>query len=316
MTLESTTAKGHVSADELSSMISQSYNLKELKQTVDQIFNAMFDTFGQSNASRETQKLVAQTLMGKKGEKVQFFFFQPQPLAQSSESTILPLIKIGKSHLKSYVLQKGHTKSICSPERIEFHEEGVKRGIAPKIYRCKSDANLYVMKFMNQGDLCQFLQKNSGLGRDARLHIALEICRIVHLLHDEMHVYHRDIKLENFLVDIDLQGSTHIYISDFGFASESPYDSTFKGTIDYCSPESEKLLHKSITEEFYDLRLSDLYSLGATLFSLLTNFNIDEEIKKYPTKENEASPNEVIKQSLIMLLCFWHNLNMTDCIHI
>ena len=55
-------------------------------------------------------------------------------------------------------------------------------------------------------------------------------------LHDQSNVCHRDLKLENILIDERNQ----VKIIDFGFSVNTPYDSKLKvfcGTPSYMAPE-------------------------------------------------------------------------------
>jgi serine/threonine protein kinase len=152
---------------------------------------------------------------------------------------------------------------------------------------------------MNQGDLCQFLSQKSDLSRDARLGIAYEVVYIIYQLHEEMHIYHRDIKLENFLVDTPEEGVIKISITDFGFATKKPFANDFKGTLDYCAPESLPFLHNRDRLHFYDLKQADLYSLGATVYSLLAGKNLDEQLKKIMSKDKSRDTLESTRLELI-----------------
>lgn len=77
-------------------------------------------------------------------------------------------------------------------------------------------------------------------------------------------IIHRDIKPDNILVN--RQGKLKVYLVDFGFAHIGDKDvaisSVVKGTLGFMPPE--QLYNRQLTEA------SDLYSLGLTLLSLLT----------------------------------------------
>lgn len=94
-------------------------------------------------------------------------------------------------------------------------------------------------------ELSAYVLRETGLGLQAA--------------HD-MGILHRDIKPSNILVSFDGQ----VKLTDFGMASliESGQSDTVRGTLAYLAPEHA--LGEPIT------RASDLFSLGATFFEMLT----------------------------------------------
>lgn len=94
-------------------------------------------------------------------------------------------------------------------------------------------------------------------------HIAIALLTILIYLQNRIPVViHRDIKLENILVDDQM----NVYLIDFGFArvgnGEVGISSVVKGTLGFMPPE--QLFNRQLTEA------SDLYGLGITLICLLT----------------------------------------------
>ena len=58
-------------------------------------------------------------------------------------------------------------------------------------------------------------------------------------------IYHRDLKLENFLIKKESNGKIYLYLTDFGCSKNSNPDPKriktekgyFKGTVEYSAPE-------------------------------------------------------------------------------
>ena len=87
----------------------------------------------------------------------------------------------------------------------------------------------------------------------------------------EKKAVHRDLKLENILVDDGL----NLKIADFGFATYKKISklSSYRGTKTYMAPEIKE-------GKVYDGRLSDVFSAGVILFIIVLGIFPFSEAKK------------------------------------
>lgn len=89
-------------------------------------------------------------------------------------------------------------------------------------------------------------------------------------MHNKAKVIHRDLKLENILVDEEM----NVQICDFGFASSRNTSSLKgrKGTKTYMAPEIKQ-------GKVYDGKKIDVFSLGVIMYILATgNFPFLESL--------------------------------------
>ncbi len=120
----------------------------------------------------------------------------------------------------------------------------------------------YSMKYVPGCSLADLLAR--GLIPNARAAAFLEpVARAVHFAH-EHGILHRDLKPRNILVDAD----NRPYVSDFGLAkilaaTEMTHAGECLGTPSFMAPEQSRDAARVTTA-------SDVYSLGATLYALLT----------------------------------------------
>lgn len=99
------------------------------------------------------------------------------------------------------------------------------------------------------------------------LRVALSLAEILHELHARR-IIHRDIKPANILCAHNLD---QVHIIDFGIAARQSEDSkkplgpgALEGTLAYISPEQTGRMNRIVDHR------SDLYSLGVTLYEMLT----------------------------------------------
>jgi serine/threonine protein kinase len=119
-----------------------------------------------------------------------------------------------------------------------------------------------VTELASKGDLLDFLNNNgSRLSEGAARTIFTELVHAVIYLHEVAHLVHRDLKLENVLID----RNGHIRIIDFGFSKlfsdHSDLFTSSCGSPAYVAPEI-------ITGTRYTTAV-DVWSLGVMLYALV-----------------------------------------------
>jgi serine/threonine protein kinase len=169
-----------------------------------------------------------------------------------------------------------------------------------------------VMEYIDGANLQKYVDTKGPLPWKTALNIVIQSCRGLQHAH-ERNMVHRDIKPGNILVD----KSGQVKILDLGLARsfEQKKDNLTQdlsdgkdvmGSIDYISPE------QAIGSEKIDIR-ADIYSLGATLYTLVTGRPpvegttaqklIQHQLKQPPLlhKLNPEIPPEVSQAVLKML---------------
>lgn len=145
------------------------------------------------------------------------------------------------------------------------------------VYACqlvavyRDEVHTYVVtSFATEGDLFSWCETGGppGLAREIEVRaLARQIFQSVQQLHD-LSITHRDLSLENILLNKAPDSSLQIHIIDFGMASNKRrFQNCVRGKASYQAPE----MH---LDAEYDAFLSDAFSLGVTLYAVL--------LKDYP----------------------------------
>uniref|UniRef100_A0A6B2L274 non-specific serine/threonine protein kinase n=1 Tax=Arcella intermedia TaxID=1963864 RepID=A0A6B2L274_9EUKA len=115
-----------------------------------------------------------------------------------------------------------------------------------------------VMDYCPGGPLFDLIQEHGPMSEeDSKFYIS-QIIAVVNYLH-KLGYLHRDIKPDNFLIDMD----GHMKMCDFGFSEliSAPSNGIIVGSMSYISPEVVTTAHYSTK--------SDWYSVGVILFECL-----------------------------------------------
>lgn len=127
-----------------------------------------------------------------------------------------------------------------------------------------------VMEYVTGGllfDLCQTMQ---GMGEDAGRFFMMQLLDSVQYMHN-LRCVHRDLKLENILVDDNL----NLKVADFGFAVYKSIETlnSYRGTMTYMAPEIK-------LGQTYDGTQVDLFSIGVIIFIIVQGIFPFKEAKK------------------------------------
>lgn len=126
-----------------------------------------------------------------------------------------------------------------------------------------------VMEYIDGTNLQKYLDTKGPLPWKTALNIVVQACKGLQHAH-ERNMVHRDIKPANILVDkggqvkiLDLGLARSFQISQDNLTQDLSDGKDIMGSIDYIAPE------QAIANNVVDIR-ADIYSLGATLYSLIT----------------------------------------------
>jgi tetratricopeptide (TPR) repeat protein len=129
----------------------------------------------------------------------------------------------------------------------------------------------FVMELVDGAPITQYCDAKSLTLRE-RIGVFISVCQAIQHAHQKG-IIHRDLKPSNILV-AEHDGKPTVKVIDFGLAKALGHQArdatvmtnvgTVVGTLDYMSPEQAALTRQDI-----DTR-SDVYSLGAVLYELLT----------------------------------------------
>jgi serine/threonine protein kinase len=116
-----------------------------------------------------------------------------------------------------------------------------------------------VMEFVQGGLLFDLCQNLGAMGEDAGRFFLHQMLESVEFMHSRR-VVHRDLKLENILIDDNL----NLKLADFGFACYKNIDTlnSYRGTMTYMAPEIKESKQYKGTQV-------DMFSIGVILFIIV-----------------------------------------------
>jgi serine/threonine protein kinase len=127
-----------------------------------------------------------------------------------------------------------------------------------------------VMENVTGGLLFDLCQTMGAMGEDAGRFFMTQLVNSLDYMHN-LRCVHRDLKLENILVDDKL----NLKIADFGFACYKSIDQlkSYRGTMTYMAPEIKE-------GKTYDGTQVDLFSVGVIIFIIVQGIFPFKEARK------------------------------------
>ena len=130
------------------------------------------------------------------------------------------------------------------------------------VYDVGEEDGIYyiVMELVEGITLKNYIEKKSRLSIKEAISIAIQVSMGIEAAHNN-HIIHRDIKPQNIIISKDGK----VKVTDFGIAkaaTSNTITSNVMGSVHYTSPEQAR--------GGYSDEKSDIYSLGVTMFEMLT----------------------------------------------
>lgn len=166
-----------------------------------------------------------------------------------------------------------------------------------------------IMEFVQGGLLFDLCQTMGAMGEDAGRFFLHQMLESVDYMH-QRRVVHRDLKLENILIDDNL----NLKVADFGFACYKNIDAlkSYRGTMTYMAPEIKEGKQYKGTEV-------DMFSIGVILFIIVQGIFpfkearkeeyfykllLDGKIDTYFQKVNGTNLSDDFKDLILRFFCY------------
>ncbi len=186
----------------------------------------------------------------------------------ASDKNLGGVLRAVKEMVQSYIEGEQHEKAVADFKRESMLLTSLEHNSIPTIYDYffdEQEARFYlVMKYISGGDLSARLRATveGRLDEKTVTEWAIQIADVLDYLHNRQPpIVYRDLKPANIMVDAN---SGRAMLIDFGIArwvNKEEKGVTAVGTMGYAPPE---LFSGNVEPR------SDIYSLGSTLFHLLT----------------------------------------------
>ena len=152
------------------------------------------------------------------------------------------------------------------------------------------------MEFAGNGDISGYVKKHGAITESLAFVWFNQVSDGLNYLHTEVHMAHRDIKLDNILLNEENVAK----LTDFGFAKESYNEETkevilsetFCGTEPYYSPQI-------VQKKKYDPFMADCWAMGVVLFAMINNkfpFHFGKKIGPKGMIKEMLDPNHLINR--------------------
>ena len=161
------------------------------------------------------------------------------------------------------------------------------------VYDVGAENDIYyiVMELVEGNKLKKYIERKARLSYKEAVSIAIQVSMGIEAAHNN-HIIHRDIKPQNII--ISREGK--VKVTDFGIAkaaTSNTITSNVMGSVHYTSPEQAR--------GGYSDEKSDIYSLGITLFEMLTgrvpfNGETTVAIAIKHIQEEMTSPKEFVPE--------------------
>lgn len=204
--------------------------------------------------------------------------------------------------VKEVMKQSGSRNNQIVVQSLLAEAEMMKQLSHPLIPRIvdiiENDTTIYiVMDYMEGVSLDRYLDENGPLSQEAVVHIGIQLCGALGYLHSRKPpIIYRDMKPANVMLKDPEKMDVQLF--DFGIAREYKEgrtgDTVLLGTPGFAAPEQCRPGQQT------DAR-TDIYSLGVTMYNLVTGHSPAKDYKLYPIRHWNPKLSDGLEQ--IILKC-------------